>query len=289
MTAYVQDRAEWCISRQRAWGVPIPALYDAETDEALLDVASMDHIISVLEREGIDHWWSGSVEDFVPETFRDSGRKFRKGTDTIDVWFDSGTSWTGTQEFLKSEGYSDLNPMADVYIEGTDQHRGWFQSSLLTAVASESTSPYRNVITHGFVLDSKGVKMSKSVGNVVSPLTVVNGGPNKAKEPAYGADVLRMWAATSVYTTDVHLSNSIISNAAEGLRKIRNTMRFMLANAVTDAVRSDDVQLSPVGIVTLACTALTGLHTDRPNRSARPVQSRDRSACCLRLVHVPQG
>lgn len=179
LTSFVQLRSEWCISRQRVWGVPIPALYHIPTDEAVLDSPTLEHILRVLDKKGIEHWWEGPVEEFVPPALREAGvavdAVWRKGTDTMDVWFDSGTAWSMLGE--RGNGV----PRADVCLEGSDQHRGWFQSQLLTAVASappeqRTLSPYGTLITHGMVLDQKGKKMSKSLGNVTSPMTVVDGG-----------------------------------------------------------------------------------------------------------------
>lgn len=176
LESFVRERSEWCISRQRSWGVPIPALYDAETDEAFLTAETLDYIIPVIEEKGTDHWFESPVEDFIPPFLRDTGRKFVKGRDTVDVWFDSGTSWSMIREKFPLDGRECLS---DVCLEGSDQHRGWFQSLLLTATgtaAGEATSPYKNLITHGFVLDDKGKKMSKSEGNIISPLTIIHGG-----------------------------------------------------------------------------------------------------------------
>jgi isoleucyl-tRNA synthetase len=191
LEAFVKSRSEWCISRQRVWGVPIPALYESSTDKAILDSTTLDHILSVLEEKGTGHWWSGPVEDFLPPALLESARTqgltpseaFYKGTDTMDVWFDSGSSWSMLPEMgvgRNAEGETRWHH-ADVCLEGSDQHRGWFQSQLLTAVGSASedektSSPYNMLITHGMVLDEKGRKMSKSLGNIVSPLTVINGG-----------------------------------------------------------------------------------------------------------------
>lgn len=142
-----------------------------ESDEVL------QSIVSVLADKGIEHWWTAPVEDFLPAGFDVSGGEtLRKGSDTMDVWLDSGVSWTDLLDDLKAEGQDDRQPLAEVYLEGSDQHRGWFQSSLLTRVALSGQAPFGNVITHGFVLDEEGIKMSKSVGNVISPLTVINGG-----------------------------------------------------------------------------------------------------------------
>ncbi|KAF8595528.1 isoleucyl-tRNA synthetase [Ceratobasidium sp. AG-I] len=230
LEAFVRERSEWCISRQRTWGVPIPALHDVNTDEELLTSESLEHIISVLREKGMHHWWDGPVEDFIPPSERSSGRVWRKGTDTIDVWFDSGSSWSLIRDLKLRDGV-----FADVCLEGSDQHRGWFQSLLLTAVScttkgEKPRAPYGTLITHGFVLDSKGKKMSKSLGNVISPMTIVRGGKDKKKEPAYGADVLRLWAATVEYGKDVSLSQTVLEQAAETLRKVRNSARFVLGN-----------------------------------------------------------
>lgn len=169
----MSSRSEWCISRQRSWGVPIPALFSA-TGEPLLTEESVEHILGVLNEKGVDHWWSGPTEDFIPPAFK--GQVFTRGYDTLDVWFDSGTSWTLIEA---AHLRPDNEPLADVYLEGSDQHRGWFQSSLLTRLASlegrHAVAPYRNLITHGFTTDETGAKMSKSQGNGVSPMDIVNG------------------------------------------------------------------------------------------------------------------
>jgi len=194
---YVRGRSEWCISRQRAWGVPIPVVYSTDSSNVetpLLTPSNIDHIVSVLERNGgTDYWWTGSPEEFVEprelEQAQREGRTWRKGTDTLDVWFDSGCSWT----LLREQGVrSEVGPLADVYFEGSDQHRGWFQSSLLTKVASGKEgeapmAPYKDVITHGMVLDDKGRKMSKSLGNVISPSTVIQGGKVSSPLPCIAA------------------------------------------------------------------------------------------------------
>ncbi|KAH7345675.1 isoleucyl-tRNA synthetase [Rhizoctonia solani] len=229
LEAFIRERSEWCISRQRTWGVPIPALHDSVTDEALLTPESLDHIIGVLSDKGVSHWWDGPVEDFIPPSERMNGKSWKKGTDTIDVWFDSGSSWSLIRDLGLRDGV-----YADVCLEGSDQHRGWFQSLLLTAVSCEAgdkpRAPYGALITHGFVLDAKGKKMSKSLGNVISPMTIIHGGKDKKKEPTYGAEVLRLWAATVEYGKDVPLSQTVLAQAAETLRKVRNSARFILGN-----------------------------------------------------------
>jgi isoleucyl-tRNA synthetase len=225
ITAMVQERTDWCISRQRTWGVPIPVFYDVETDEPLLNAETIQHIQNIVREQGADAWWTLPLEELLPPAYRNNGRRYRQGMDTMDVWFDSGSSWAAVLGQRP-----ELHYPADVYLEGSDQHRGWFQSSLLTCVAVHGFAPYKKVITHGFVLDEQGRKMSKSLGNVVDPLLVINGGKNPQKEPAYGADVLRLWVASVNYTDDVPLGNTILNQMADVYRKIRNTARFLLGN-----------------------------------------------------------
>ncbi len=221
----VQERSDWCISRQRSWGVPIPVFYDEETGEPLLTAETMARIRDIVRDRGSDAWWELSVEELLPEPYRHNGRTYRKGTDTMDVWFDSGSSWAAVAS--QREG---LRYPADLYLEGSDQHRGWFQSSLLTSVAVNGHAPYRTVLTHGFTLDEKGQKMSKSLGNIVDPMAIVNGGKDQKREPAYGADVLRLWAASVDYSSDVPFGHTILGQTADVSRKIRNTARFLLGS-----------------------------------------------------------
>ncbi|BGP06220.1 isoleucine-tRNA ligase [Rhodotorula toruloides] len=253
---YVSGRSEWCISRQRAWGVPIPVVYSRAKDgpgkeHPLLTPSNVDHIVEVLERNGgTDYWWSGQAEEFVEpgvlEQSRRAGRVWRKGTDTMDVWFDSGCSWT----LLREEGVAPASAkgkehahVADVYFEGSDQHRGWFQSSLLTKVAStpdgvEPSAPYKDLVTHGMVLDEHGRKMSKSLGNVMSPKVVIEGGETADLDPAYGTDLLRVWVASVDSSRDVLIGRNILAQTFDGFRKIRNTARFLLGN-LADQPRED--------------------------------------------------
>ncbi|KAJ6499704.1 isoleucyl-tRNA synthetase [Mycena vitilis] len=251
LTSFIQLRSEWCISRQRVWGVPIPALHHIPTDKAVLDSSTIKHILEVLDKKGIEYWWEGPVEEFIPPALREEGvavdEVWRKGTDTMDVWFDSGSAWSMLRE--REGGVS----RADVCLEGSDQHRGWFQSQLLTAVGSSqrASSPYATLITHGMVLDHKGKKMSKSLGNVTSPMTIVNGGPSTKKEPIYGADVLRFWVGTVDYWNDTSLGPVVLAQAAEGVRKLRNTARFILGNVGSVETRSkmNRVHRSELGLV----------------------------------------
>ena len=254
LTSFVANRSEWCISRQRAWGVPIPALYHQQTGETVLSDASIGHIMKVVAERGIEAWWSDDPSDsawITPELLRGDGTcDYRRGTDTMDVWFDSGTSWTG----MSIDGQLDDVPVADVYIEGTDQHRGWFQSSLLTHNAYQVSlnlnkppiAPFRSLITHGFTLDGDGKKMSKSIGNVVSPDEIVAGtvaNPGtKATSPALkskkspkqsaslGPDVLRLWVASSDFTKDVLVSDTVVKSVHAALHKYRVTIKLVLGN-----------------------------------------------------------
>jgi isoleucyl-tRNA synthetase len=225
ITPMVGDRADWCISRQRTWGVPIPVFYDAETGEPLINKDTLDHIQALFAEKGSDAWWELPEADLLPPAYRDNGHTYRKGTDTMDVWFDSGSSWAAV-----AQQRSGLQYPVDMYLEGSDQHRGWFQSSLLTSVAVNGHAPYKKVLTHGFALDEQGRKMSKSLGNVVDPQIVIDGGKNQKKEPPYGADVLRLWVSSVDYTSDVPLGSNILKQMADVYRKIRNTARFLLGN-----------------------------------------------------------
>ena len=225
ITPMVSDRSDWCISRQRNWGVPIPVFYDEETGSALLTEESINHVRDIFAEKGSDAWWEMSVEELLPESYRNNGHSYRKGTDTMDVWFDSGSSWAAV-----AAQRDELKYPADIYLEGSDQHRGWFQSSLLTSVATNGIAPYKTVLTHGFVLDEKGHKMSKSLGNVVDPLVIINGGNNHKKEPPYGADVLRLWVSSVDYSSDVPIGQNILKQLSDVYRKIRNTARFLLGN-----------------------------------------------------------
>mmetsp|Transcript_37946 Transcript_37946/g.79474 ORF Transcript_37946/g.79474 Transcript_37946/m.79474 type:complete len:1092 (+) Transcript_37946:812-4087(+) len=231
INSFIESRGDWCISRQRSWGVPIPVFYDRETfTEVLLDESTLEHVQSIFKEHGSDAWWKMDEVDLLPDKFKGEADKWIKGTDTMDVWFDSGSSWAGVvQERVSNE--KGLSYPADLYLEGSDQHRGWFQSSLLTSVAAnKGQAPYKAVLTHGFVLDEKGFKMSKSLGNVVNPLQVIEGGNNKKLEPAYGADVLRLWVASVDYAGDVRVGNNIIKQTFESYRKLRNTARYLIGN-----------------------------------------------------------
>ncbi|MBH8574261.1 isoleucine--tRNA ligase [Nostocaceae cyanobacterium CENA369] len=225
ITPMVAERSDWCISRQRAWGVPIPVFYDEETGEPLLNAETIAHVQGIIAEKGSDAWWELSVAELLPESYRNNGRSYRKGTDTMDVWFDSGSSWAAV---LKQR--PELRYPADMYLEGSDQHRGWFQSSLLTSVAVNDIAPYKTVLTHGFALDEQGRKMSKSEGNVVDPNAIIEGGKNQKAEPPYGADVLRLWVSSVDYSGDVRIGKNIIKQLNDVRGKIRNTARFLLGS-----------------------------------------------------------
>lgn len=225
ITAMVNERSDWCISRQRSWGVPIPAFYDEETGEPLLNEETIGHVQAIIAEKGSDAWWELPVADLLPESYRNNGRTYRKGMDTMDVWFDSGSSWAAVAQ--QRDG---LHYPVEMYLEGSDQHRGWFQSSLLTSVAANGIAPYKTVLTHGFALDEHGRKMSKSLGNVVDPAIVIEGGNNQKQDPPYGADVLRLWVSSVDYSSDVPIGKTILKQMADVYRKIRNTARFLLGN-----------------------------------------------------------
>ncbi len=223
--AMIRERGDWCISRQRAWGVPIPVFYEREGDEVLLNADTLSHVQGLIAEHGSDYWWENDESKLLPPNYSSESQRWRKGSDTMDVWFDSGSSWAAvaSKEDL-------LSFPADLYLEGSDQHRGWFQSSLLTSVAVSGKAPYKKVLTHGFALDEHGRKMSKSLGNVIDPAVIINGGKNHKQEPPYGADVLRLWVSSVDYTVDVPIGKSILRQLSDVYRKVRNTARYLLGN-----------------------------------------------------------
>ena len=245
----VRDRGDWCISRQRTWGVPIPVFYHRTSGEVLLNADTLQHIQALIAEHGADIWWERDEADLLPTAYRDEADQWRKGTDTMDVWFDSGSSWAGVLGGLEAEADTSLNYPADLYLEGSDQHRGWFQSSLLTSVAVNGKAPYKRVLTHGFTLDEKGRKMSKSLGNVVDPAVIVEGGKNQKQEPPYGADVLRLWVSSVDYSADVPLGPGIVKQLADVYRKVRNTARYLLGNLHDFDPSSDAVPLADLPLL----------------------------------------
>jgi len=219
MRNMVRDRSDWCISRQRVWGVPIPIFYCSECGEHIVTDETIQAVKEIFEREGSDAWFARSAEEILPEGVKCGkcgNSKFIKETDTMDVWFDSGSSHAAVLETTPGQIWP-----ATMYLEGSDQHRGWFQSSLLTSVATRGRAPYEQVLTHGFVVDGEGRKMSKSLGNGIDPMEVIKD---------YGADILRLWTASSDYSVDIRISPKILKQLTEVYRKIRNTCRFMLGN-----------------------------------------------------------
>uniref|UniRef100_A0A1D1YWT0 isoleucine--tRNA ligase n=1 Tax=Anthurium amnicola TaxID=1678845 RepID=A0A1D1YWT0_9ARAE len=225
ITAMTSSRSDWCISRQRIWGVPIPVFYHVVSREPLITEETISHVKSIISKKGSDSWWYLTMEELLPDKYRHQALEYEKGTDTMDVWFDSGSSWAAVLE--KRDG---LHFPADLYLEGTDQHRGWFQSSLLTSVAAKGKAPYACVLTHGFVLDEKGMKMSKSLGNVVDPENVITGGKSPKDGPGYGADVLRLWVSSVDYTGDVMIGPQMLRQMSDIYRKLRGTLRYLLSN-----------------------------------------------------------
>ncbi|XP_022721152.1 isoleucine--tRNA ligase, chloroplastic/mitochondrial isoform X3 [Durio zibethinus] len=225
ISAMTSSRSDWCISRQRTWGLPIPVFYHVTSKEPLMNKETIDHIKSIIAQKGSDAWWYMTVEDLLPDKYRDKASEYEKGTDTMDVWFDSGSSWAAV--LGERDG---LTFPADLYLEGTDQHRGWFQSSLLTSIATKGKAPYSSVMTHGFVLDEKGLKMSKSLGNVVDPRTIIEGGKNQKESPVYGADILRLWVSSVDYTGDVMIGPQVLRQMSDIYRKLRGTLRYLLGN-----------------------------------------------------------
>ena len=215
----IENRPDWCISRQRAWGVPIAIFYCEKCNEMYLSSDIINHIYTLFDENGADIWFEKSVEELLPEdtVCKSCGnRTFIKEDDILDVWFDSGVSHAAVLEQR-----SNLKWPADLYLEGSDQHRGWFHSSLLTAVGTRGSAPYKSVLTHGFVVDAQGKKMSKSLGNVVAPDEVIK---------KHGAEILRLWVSASDYRDDIRISENILKQLSDAYRRIRNTSRFLLGN-----------------------------------------------------------
>lgn len=228
----VELRPDWCLSRQRYWGVPIPALVCNDCHEEFLSLEVIDKFITFCSKEGSDSWFTRGLNDFLSDGVKCpvcKSNNLNKGKDILDVWFDSGVS---AQAVLKKR--KELNFPASLYLEGSDQHRGWFQSSLIPAVCIDKKPPFENVLTHGFVVDGLGRKMSKSQGNVVSPFDVIKD---------YGADILRLWVASSDYNEDIRISKEILMRLSEAYRKIRNTSRFILSNLYDFDPQVDSVSL----------------------------------------------
>lgn len=229
----VEGRSDWCISRQRAWGVPIPVFYCKDCGEVIVTDEIINRIADLFDKESSDAWVKYSEKELLPEGFKCpkcGGDHFQKEKDIMDVWFDSGVTWKAVVEKRSDElGHTPV----DMYLEGSDQHRGWFQSSLLTSMATQGHAPYKQVLTHGFVLDGDGRKMSKSLGNVVAPQEIIK---------IYGADVLRLWAASVDYRNDIKIGENAIKQLVEIFKKTRNTTRFLLGNLYDFDPEKDYVQ-----------------------------------------------
>lgn len=252
LPSFVNNRNEWCISRQRTWGVPLPMVYHKRTGEPLNDLATVSYVVQKLQELGTDQWFEeeSDILRWLPSHF--SGKDFYKGKDTMDVWFDSGSSWTSLRENIE-DAMAAKKPLADIYLEGSDQHRGWFQLSLLNKIIASGESgqgfqpvaPFAKIITHGFTLDSKNDKMSKSRGNTILPQQVIFGG-GKPLLPQLGTDGLRLWAASSAYTQDVAVSSEVLQRVFENVKKLRVTFKFLLGN-LHDFLAADAVDYASLG------------------------------------------
>ena len=223
LLSMVEGRPDWCVSRQRVWGVPLPIFINKKTKEPLRDKKVIDRIASIYEKQGSDCWFTDDPEVFLGKDYNPGD--YEKLNDIVEVWFDSGSTHSFVLEKRK-----DLKWPADMYLEGSDQHRGWFHSSLLESCGTRGKAPFKSILSHGFVVDGKGMKMSKSTGNVISPEDILKN---------YGADILRVWVAASDYNEDLRIDKSILSQHAESYRKIRNTFRFMLGNLKDDFQKQD--------------------------------------------------
>ena len=227
----LESRPDWCISRQRSWGVPIPAVYCKGCNEAVLNEPLCEHIAAIFEKEGSDAWYLRPLAELLPKDFTCShcdGKDFTREEDILDVWFDSGVSWASVVEQDPR-----LGGRADLYLEGSDQHRGWFHTALLTSLATRGRAPYDSVLTHGFTLDGKGRKMSKSIGNTVAPQEVIK---------KSGAEILRLWVAAEDFREDVRISDEILNRLVEAYRRLRNTARFLISNLYDFDPAKDVVQ-----------------------------------------------
>lgn len=227
------NRPDWCISRQRDWGVPIAFFRDKTTKEVLFDDDILANLTNIFRQKGADAWWELSIAELLPKGSKYNPDSLEKVNDILDVWFDSGSTWKAV---LLSDEYDTKGFPSSMYLEGSDQHRGWFQSSLLVSCAINETAPYRAILTHGFTVDENGQKMSKSIGNVVAPDEVAQ---------KYGIEILRLWVGLSDYSSDLKISDGILKQVSEQYRKIRNTIRFLLAN-VSDLEAVDLSSFSPL-------------------------------------------
>jgi isoleucyl-tRNA synthetase len=223
LLSMVEGRPDWCVSRQRTWGVPLPILMNKKTKEPLRDKNVIDRIADIFEKEGSDCWFTDNIERFLGDKYNKND--YEKITDIVEVWFDSGSTHSFVLEKRK-----DLKWPADMYLEGSDQHRGWFHSSLLESCGTRGRAPFESILSHGFVVDGKGLKMSKSSGNVISPEDILKNN---------GADILRAWVASSDYSEDLRIDKGILTQHSESYRKIRNTFRYILGN-IQDNFQAQD-------------------------------------------------
>ncbi|AFS48933.1 isoleucine--tRNA ligase [alpha proteobacterium HIMB59] len=229
LRSMIQDRPDWCVSRQRVWGVPLPIFVNKKTGEPLRDNKVIERIASIYEQEGGDAWFNSDASRFLSPDY--DSNEYEQVKDVVEVWFDSGSTHSYVLETRE-----DLQWPASMYLEGSDQHRGWFHSSLLESCGTRGRAPFESILSHGFVVDGKGRKMSKSIGNVISPDEIIN---------KYGADILRIWVVASDYSEDLKIDNQIINYQIDSYRKIRNTIRFLLGNlnnfSVNDAVELEQM------------------------------------------------
>ncbi len=250
ISAMVSNRPDWCLSRQRTWGVGIPILYDRETGEPILDSEIMENVAKLVSENGSAAWFECNVDDVLPSNHPHKGKgdkKYRKETDVLDVWFDSGITHLAVLDMRYNSAWSDLQWPADLYLEGSDQHRGWFNSSLMTACAIKGSAPYKNVLTHGFLVLDKGEKMSKSRGNAIEPIDAAN---------RFGADVIRLWASTVDFTSDIPCSEELFKQVGEMYRRIRNTLRFLLANLYDFDPKTENTIISDIDLWAVEKTKL---------------------------------
>jgi len=223
LRSMIETRPDWCISRQRVWGVPLPIFISKKTGKPLADEKVLEGIAKIFEEEGSDTWFARQPQDFLGKDY--NANDYEQVKDIVEVWFDSGS----THSYVLDKR-PELAWPADLYLEGSDQHRGWFHSSLLESCGTKGTAPFQNILCHGFVVDGKGQKMSKSLGNVVMPEEVIKN---------FGADILRLWVVASDYSEDLKIDKAILNQHAESYRKIRNTLRFLLGN-LNDKLLNDD-------------------------------------------------